>query len=73
MISYETAAVIITNDGRMRFCKPTWFGDIYHEMMKVTDGDHEISSDADSWYKFADIGERFEFREGYIKIIKFNN
>ena len=37
-------------------------------MMKITDGDHEISSDAASWCELACVGEIYEFREGYIEI-----
>lgn len=41
---------------------------IYDLMMEITDGDHEISSDAASWCELACIGETYEFREGYIEI-----
>ena len=39
---------------------------IYERMMKLTDGDHEISSDAASWCELATVGERYEFRESEI-------
>lgn len=41
---------------------------IYNKMMEITDGDHEISSDAASWCELACVGEIYEFREGYIEI-----
>lgn len=43
---------------------------IYHLMMAITDGDHEISADAESWCELASVGEVYEFREGNIKIVE---
>lgn len=43
---------------------------IYDCMMKLTGGDHEISSDAASWCELACVGEIYEFREGTIEIIE---
>ena len=41
---------------------------IYDTMMELTDGDHEISSNAASWCELAASGEIYEFREGEIEI-----
>ena len=49
---------------------PQDFDEIYDYMMKITDGDHEISSDAASWCELACPGETYEFREGYIDIVE---
>lgn len=49
--------------------KPKDYGKIYDKMMAVTDGDHEISSDAASWCELATVGEIYEFREGEIEIV----
>ena len=49
--------------------KPLQHDDIYNTMMEITDGDHEISSDAASWCELATAGEKYEFREGEIEII----
>ena len=46
----------------------TNFYGIYDKMMEITDGDHEISSDAASWCELASVGEIYEFREGEIEI-----
>lgn len=46
----------------------TNFPGIYDKMMEVTDGDHEIASDAASWCELASVGEIYEFREGEIEI-----
>lgn len=43
---------------------------IYDKMMELTDGDHEISSDAASWCELATVGEIYEFREGEIEIME---
>lgn len=43
---------------------------IYDKMMEITDGDHEISSDAASWCELACVGETYEFREGIIEIVE---
>lgn len=48
--------------------KPSDFYGIYDKMMEITDGDHEISSDAASWCELASIGEIYEFREGEIEM-----
>ena len=45
---------------------------IYNKMMELTDGDHEISSDAASWCELATVGEIYEFREGEIEIMDFD-
>lgn len=45
---------------------------IYSQMMMLTDGDHEISSDAASWCELATVGEIYEFREGEIEIMDFD-
>lgn len=42
---------------------------IYSQMMIVTGGDHEISSEAASWCELATVGEIYEFREGEIEIM----
>ena len=41
----------------------------YETMMSITDGDHEIASDAASWCELATVGEHYEFREGEITIV----
>ena len=41
---------------------------IYNKMMSLTDGDHEISSDAASWCELACEGDCYDFREGEIEI-----
>lgn len=43
---------------------------IYEAMMDITDGDHEIASDAASWCELAAIGETYEFREGIIRLVE---
>ena len=43
---------------------------IYYRMMKITDGDHEISADAASWCELATIGETYDFRGGEIEIME---
>ena len=45
---------------------------IYSQMMIITGGDHEISSDAASWCELASVGEIYEFREGEIEIMEFD-
>ena len=45
---------------------------IYSQMMIITGGDHEISSDAASWCELASVGEIYEFREGEIEIMKID-
>lgn len=42
---------------------------IYNKMMKLTNGDHEISDDAACWCELATVGEIYEFREGEIEIM----
>lgn len=49
--------------------KPQDYDSIYDRMMKLTDGDHEISADAASWCELATVGEIYEFREGEIEIM----
>ena len=48
--------------------KPNDYDAIYNKMMSITNGDHEISSDAASWCELATVGEIYEFREGEIEI-----
>ena len=48
--------------------KPNSHDSIYTKMMELTDGDHEISSDAASWCELAHEGEIYEFREGEIEM-----
>lgn len=45
---------------------------IYDKVMEITDGDHEIASDAASWCELACVGEIYEFREGEIEIEDWN-
>ena len=52
----------------MMLCKPSDFDMIYNKMMRLTDGDHEVASDAASWCELATVGEIYEFREGVIEI-----
>ena len=52
----------------MMMYKPSEFDRIYNKIMRMTDGDHEIASDAASWCELATIGEIYEFREGTIEI-----
>lgn len=54
------------------YYKPSRHYDIYEQMMELTDGDHEISSDAASWCELATVGETYEFREGEIEIMDIN-
>ena len=61
------SAVIKQYNGSWQY-KPTNHIKIYDRMMKITDGDHEISDDAASWCETACIGDVYEFREGIIKI-----
>lgn len=49
-------------------CKPTDYDLIYGKVSRMTDGDHEIASNAASWCELATLGEIYEFREGMIKI-----
>ena len=51
------------------YYRPNDFDKIYDKMMEVTDGDHEISSDAASWCELATEGEIYTFREGEIEIM----
>lgn len=58
------------DDGFQEWClRPNDYDKIYDKMMEVTDGDHEISSDAASWCELATEGEIYEFREGEIEIM----
>ena len=52
----------------MMMYKPSEFDRIYDKIMRMTDGDHEVASDAASWCELATIGEIYEFREGTIEI-----
>lgn len=45
---------------------------IYSQMMLITGGDHEISSDVASWCMLATVGEIYEFRDGEIEIMDFD-
>ena len=49
--------------------KPNNHYAIYDKMMEITNGDHEISSEAASWCELATVGEIYEFREGEIEIV----
>ena len=59
---------MIVHDAYLYTVNPQDFDEIYDYMMEITDGDHEISSDAASWCELVCIGETYEFREGYIEI-----
>ena len=48
--------------------KTTDYDSIYNKMMRLTDGDCEISGDVASWSEFASIREIYEFREGVAEI-----
>ena len=63
------ASIILKDGGYPIKFKPLDHDNIYNAMMKITDGDHEISSDAASWCELATIGEKYEFREGEIEIV----
>ena len=52
--------------------KPNDHDNIYEQIMVLTDGDHEISSDAASWCELACVGEIYEFREGEIEIMEID-
>ena len=52
----------------MLICKTNDYDIIYNKVMRMTDGDHEIASDAASWCELATTGEIYEFREGTIEI-----
>jgi len=52
----------------MMICGANDYDIIYNKIMRMTDGDHEIASDAASWCELATIGEIYEFREGRIEI-----
>ena len=41
---------------------------IYERMMKITNNDHEVSSDAASWCELAYVGQFYIFPEGAIEI-----
>ena len=61
--------VCILAKGTKYVCgSPKGYDKIYETMMKITDNDHEISSDAASWCELASVGETYEFREGVIEI-----
>lgn len=62
--------VVIKSNGIEYREAPLDFYHIYKVMMKLTNGDHEISQDAASWCELAHIGEIYEFREGTIEIIE---
>ena len=49
--------------------RPSDHDGIYERMMELTDGDHEISSEAASWAELATEGEIYEFREGEIEMM----
>ena len=49
-------------------CKPSDYDLIYGKVFRMTEGDHEIASNAASWCEFATLGEIYEFREGRIEI-----
>lgn len=67
-------AEIIPNNNKtghlMLICDANDYDMIYNKIMRITDGDHEIASDAASWCELATIGEIYEFREGTIEIKK---
>ena len=44
------------------------YDSIYNKMMNITNGDHEISSDAASWCELATVGDTYEFCGGEIEI-----
>lgn len=52
--------------------KPNDHDGIYDRMMKITNGNHEISADAEGWCELASIGETYEFREGEIEIMEID-
>lgn len=62
----EVVKIIVGKDKFITRCNN--FDYIYHKMMDITDGDHEISQDAASWCELAIVGEEYEFREGKIVI-----
>jgi hypothetical protein len=63
-------AYITKYKGITRCINADHYDQIYETMMDITDGDHEISSDAASWCELAAIGETYEFREGIIRIVE---
>ena len=56
-------AVIYTEKSSHRY-RTNAHLDIYEEIMKLTDDNHEISSEVASWCELATIGEEREF-DGY--------
>lgn len=44
------------------------YDEIYSLMMRITNNDHEVSSDAASWCELASVGETYNFREGVLEI-----
>lgn len=65
----EVRAVITKYDAVARwYFNPTDANRIYFKMMNITGNDHEISADAENWCQLATVGDKYEFREGYIKI-----
>ena len=48
--------------------KTTDYYGIYDKMMRLTNGDHEISENIATWSEVASIGEIYEFREGVAEI-----
>lgn len=65
----DIRAVITKHNAVARwYFKPREANRIYFKMMELTGNDHEIAADAESWCQLATVGERYEFREGYIDI-----
>lgn len=52
----------------MLTCDANDYDMVYNKIMRMTDGDHEIASDAASWCELATVGEVYDFREGSIEI-----
>ena len=50
------------------YYKPDNHYSIYDRMMKLTNNNHELSSDAASWCELATVGEIYEFENGEIEI-----
>lgn len=56
------------NNKKIFYRKANNYYGIYELMMKLTNNNHEVSSDAASWCELASAGEVYDFGEGTLEI-----
>ena len=65
---YAVVKITENNKSVAWYCKSDDYYSIYDKMMKLTNNNHELSSDAASWCELATVGEIYEFENGEIEI-----